>query len=826
MLLLLEVLTLDAEKALHAVASGEPVNETVNAFLAPSIQSKLDKELSTWFPSPGAPHAALLLSWAAILTLAGRHSDASGHALRATEGGTLAALRDLSSPLGLQPAAADMAGSIVYSTVCTVLTAFRLEPTSMSPQQAQQAVEMLCNTFSHHPTLCDSFWMDQEALTHQSISHFLDSVADLFPAYPLPMLRMLTALAAGTGPSAAAAAYLYLNSNTTLTWLHELPNPAISIHPENPTALITTDELDLPGADGLTLYTNVTGDILPIGSETGICAAWPVWAPGTDLASGALHAVRWNLPLEADTRPWALLCRAFDALRTIQITETSTMTTTNISNISPSGASGFKPAAFGTGASLSTASAAALLELEASVGFLATLCCGDPGSTAIHVLRFEAPAIGIMAMEADVEECGRDVIALACQTITTLASASHFSSISQTTITHCLKLCSAFAPAAAGRVADQLLGALGITPLDVSMAARAPGSPPDAPVLRQLVIAEGVIGRYAATQALLNLLISLLQASCPAPSLATLVSFVVQRIAPEINHARYEDQAERWQLAERCLTVIRQALIAAPSDLNLAKPSLSHSGVRSNLNTDSHFSEQQLQNFGPIAAAVAAVLQSESGTAACLLPLLPPDASTLEEKSNSVDYWLESQVEAAEKCCIAWLRLIPVLLPPWAPAGAAGTAHLAPGAFLRNPGDGGNPAAATLLSFLAYPFFGSREIALVVGALHCFIHAATALDAPPDTLLLLLPQDGGNKGTIAAAAKVALASGLDSSMASSCPLLFGATCDVLADAVGQHPSLANALLLDASIEYGNGKVRNVVLLLICMKKSQFCSSQL
>ena len=45
MLLLLEVLTLDAEKALHAVASGEPVNETVNAFLAPSIQSKLDKAL-------------------------------------------------------------------------------------------------------------------------------------------------------------------------------------------------------------------------------------------------------------------------------------------------------------------------------------------------------------------------------------------------------------------------------------------------------------------------------------------------------------------------------------------------------------------------------------------------------------------------------------------------------------------------------------------------------------------------------------------------------------------------------------------------------------
>lgn len=791
---------MDAEKALQAVATGEAVNESVNAFLAPSIQSKLDSELRTWFPGPAVPHSAILLAWAAILTLAGRHTDAAPHATRATEAGALGALRDLSSPQGLQPAAADMGGTIVYSTVCTVLTAFGLDPCSMAPQQAQQAVDMLCNIFSHHPSLCDSFWTDQNALTNQPISHFLDSLADLFPAYPLPMLRLLTALAAGTGPSAAAAAYFYLNSNTTLTWLHELPHPAISVHPGDPTAVLTTDEIDLPGADGLTLYTNVTGDVLPIDPETGVCAAWPVWAPGADPTSGALHAVRWRLPSEADTRPWALLCRAFDALRTVQ---------PQLSNGSAlAGVNSNPPAAVHTQLMLShpstntnthtnTTTVAALLELEATLGFLAALCCGDPGSTAIHVLRFEAPAIGVMAMETDVEDCGRDVIALACQTITALASAPLYPSTSPTTLTHCFKLCSAFTPAASGRVADQLLGALGITPLDMSMAARASGSPPDAPVLRQLLAAEGALGRYPATHALLNLLISLLQAACPAPSLATLVSFVVQRIAPELNHWRFEDQAERWQLAERCLTVMRQALIAAPCDLVAAAAS---GGAADG-------------ECGPIAGAVIAVLQSESGTAACLLPLLPPDASALEAQSNSVDYWLESQVEAAEKCCVAWLRLVPVLLPPW---DTAGTAHLAPGAFLRSPVDGGNPAAATLLSFLAYPFFASREIALVVRAMHCFIGAATATGAPPDALVLLLPQDGTYKGVVAAAAKRALAHALETSMASSCSSLFGATCDVLAAAVARHPSLANALFFDAGLDAANGKVRRQDYVACCL----------
>ena len=806
-LLLLEVLALDVDKALQVIAQGAgPINETTNAFLAPAVKDEINNELRGWYPAPSAPHATIVLVWAAVLTLAGQHEDAAQHASKATEANALGALCDVTSPEGLQPAAVDMAGTIVYSAACTVLTAFTLDPCSgaMSPQQAQQAIEMLCNIFSHHPALCDSFWTgnnrqdqgDQTLLANQPIRSFLDSLSSLFPAYSIPLLRLLTALAAGTGPTAAAAAYSYFSRSTELTWLHQLPHPAIAADPENALGVVTTAELDLPGAKGLTLYTHVVGKVLAsLDSATGVCGAYPVWVPGwsgstTPASSAAMHAVRWHLPAEVDTRPWALLCRTFGAVHALQ----ENCTTIN-----------------------STIFEAALLEVHASLGFIAEVCSKDPGATAVHILRFEVPSPSLsgvggggvggsggidnnpMSSSTSTTTTGRDIISLACQTIATLADlsslsqpSSSFSSVISSTLTSCFKLCTAFAPVAAGRVANELLGALGITPLDVSIAARSPASPPDAPLVTKIVAAEGAAARYPATGALLQVVISLLQAGCPSPSLAPLVSFVLQRIAPELNHHwKYENPAERWLLAERCLTIVRQALLVAPSSSKDSSANISTSNA--------------------IVDAVTAVLQSDSGVTACVLPLLPPDAAVLEVQSHSADYRTTSQVEAAEKCCIAWLRLIPVLLPPNRHSNIYNTSTtnnnnglspflLAPAAFLCSGSGGRRPPAAILLSFLAYPYFAAREKALVVRAMHCFVVAASIV-VPEMPLLPLLPEKGAG---MAPAAKAALVDALAPSIARSCEPLFEATCDVLAAAVMKHPSLVDALFFESALEDGHG----------------------
>ncbi len=797
-LLLLEVLALDVDKALQVIARGEgPIKETTNAFLAPSTQNEINNELRTWYPASSAPHAAIILVWAAVLTLADKHEEAFEHAAKATGANALGALRDLSSPQGLQPAAVDMAGTIVYSAACTVLTAFTLDPCNgMSAQQAQQAVDMLCNIFSHHPALCDSFWngnhdtqghqngvTSEPLLANQPIRSFLDSLSSLFPAYPLPLLRLLTALTAGSGPTSAAAAFFYLSSNTELTWLHQLPHPAIAASSENALEVVTTTELDLPGTSkGLTLYNGVVGEVLTsIDSTTGMCGAWPVWIPGwSGSSAAAVHAVKWHLPAEVDTRPWTLLCRSFGALRAVQ----EHRQTAN-----------------------SSIAEAALLELDASLSFLAAVCSRDPGATAIHILRFEAPSGtngsgggsnggSSHGMGAAHSTTGRDVISLACQTIGTLAdlsvslsSSTVSTTVSSTLLTSCFKICTAFASVAGGRVTTELLGALGITPLDVAAFARSPASPPEAPILKKLISSEGATANYPSIQAILQLLISLLQAGCPSPALAPLVSFVLQRIAPEINHWKYENNAEKWLIAERCLTVVRQALLVAPN----------YNHLQDQVDGDS------TMNTNAILAAVTAVLQSDSGVTACLFPLLPPDAAVLEAQSNSADCRTTSQVEAAEKCCIAWLRLIPVLLPPNNNGNNGTSSLLAPTAFLCARLDASRPPAAILLSFLAYPYFAAREKALVVRAMHCFVHSASSI-VPDMPLLPLLPEDCG--AGVAPAAKAALVDALAASIASSCEPLFEATCDVLAAVVMKHPSLVDALFFESNLERTNGGKEN------------------
>lgn len=161
-----------------------------------------------------------------------------------------------------------------------------------------------------------------------------------------------------------------------------------------------------------------------------------------------------------------------------------------------------------------------------------------------------------------------------------------------------------------------------------------------------------------------------------------------------------------------------------------------------------------------------------------------------------------------EDCCIEWHRLLPVLLP----AGNA-DARLAPGAFFRpcaapaagslGAGSdaataGATSAAAVLLSYICYPYYGSSERALVMRSMHCLATAAAAA-APGAVFAVLLPQESPEAG-VASAARAAIAAAFSPDAAAATPQLMAAACDALVAAVQFHPSLLDALLFPCGLE--------------------------
>ncbi len=173
-----------------------------------------------------------------------------------------------------------------------------------------------------------------------------------------------------------------------------------------------------------------------------------------------------------------------------------------------------------------------------------------------------------------------------------------------------------------------------------------------------------------------------------------------------------------------------------------------------------------------------------------------------------VDSRSPEEVAAVEDCCIEWHRLLPVLLPAGNP-----DARLAPGAFFRPcaaPASGGlgagsdaatagaTSAAAILLSFISYPYFGSSERALVMRSMHC-LAAAAATAAPGAVFAVLLPQESPEAG-VASAARGAIAAAFSPAAAAATPQLVAAACDALVAAVQYHPSLLDALLFPCGLE--------------------------
>lgn len=671
------------------------------------------------------------------------------------------------------------------------------------------------------PRLCESFWLDPDSVLHLPIYHFMQGLGALFPALPTPLLHILTALTAG--PDAAAASNSYLAQLPALTCLHQLPDPAITEDANGAGTAVTDQELPLPGSTALTLPAGAVGEVLPCPDG----AAAVAWTCPPEVDPACLQLVRWRVPLAEGTAHWVQLCRAFEALSIAR-----------------------------SAAAAPATAAAALAELQAALGFFAAVCRSDP-ATGADLLHVEVPAGdaafgGYDGVGGAGAVRGPDLLRLATQGAAALVELDPLPDSAVDALASCMAICTSLAATMPGRVLEEVLQALGVSPLELSMAS-APASltsAVDIPLLRRLLAAEAARGAYAATHALLHLVLVLLQAGAPSPATSVLLSFVLQRIMPELPQWRFTARHQRWRLTTTCLHIVRQALLAAPPGAAGAA------------------GEAGGEAAGTLGAAVSAVLKYDAAMAGCLLSLLPPDAATLEVRwfttvlagsqgkpiphewicrinecvppaftlfmgrhyhtrtaalplhtgqlertfSEFVALWVQAmcrdwrlaaEVQAAEESCVGWLRLLPVLLPPASPA-----AMLAPTSFLRNPPTGGGARcpAAVLLSYLCYPSFDSRERALVVRALHCLSTAAAA-SAPDAALVALLPQDQAAAGGVAPAARAAVVHALTPGAVAACRDGFGAACDLLAGAVQYHPSLVEALMFPCALEaQGNGKV--------------------
>ncbi|PRW56624.1 Nucleoporin NUP188 like isoform B [Chlorella sorokiniana] len=754
-LLLLEML--DVDKVLAALAAEQPIDEAAYVFAAPDVKQRVNTELASWWPSASAAHSPVLLAWAAVLCLI-RRSGADGgrsgaaaeweqHARVAHETDALGTLCQLTTHAGLQPNAAEMFNNIVISAMSAAFAAFNFSPAALPLPQLELVARILANLFRDQAALCEGFWAG-DRLTDEPLRHFLDDLRGLYPAFPTLLHTLLAALSATADSAASANAYLAQLHG--LACLHVLPDQAIEEECNEDGDVYAQQPIPLPGARSLTLPQGVLGEVLPL--PEGLSSIDGLWAlpPGEDIEH--VQLIRWRLSLPDGAGQWILLCRLAEALALVQAPPTGT----------PAGAARL---------------AAELEELSTGLRLLATFCSKDP-QTALELLHVELPT-----SSAAEGLRGPDLLTLAVQAVAVLAAQPDPPTA---VIGDCLTICAALAEGIPGRVVQELLSLCGVSPAHA--AAAAAGQAVDVPLLSRLLAAEGATGRYPATQAFLRLLTTLVSAASPAPALQALVVWVLLRLLPEHRHWRYALRAERWRLAGLCLRLVRLALLSAPSP-------------------EAEGSEAAAAEGGSaIAAAVAAVLRYDVGMSACLLVALPHHAEQLERAG--VDSRSPDEVTAVEECCIEWHRLLPVLLP----AGNA-DARLAPAAFFRPcaaPAAGGlgagadaaaagaTSAAAILLSYISYPYFGSGERALVMRSMHC-LAAAAATAAPGAVFAVLLPQESPEAG-VASAARGAIAAAFSPEAAAATPQLMAAACDALVAAVQYHPSLLDALLFPCGLE--------------------------
>lgn len=465
--------------------------------------------------------------------------------------------------------------------------------------------------------------------------------------------------------------------------------------------------------------------------------------------------VRWEMQWPEGTAHWVLLCGAFETLKEAQ------------NHI----------LLYGNSGEYHHVVKKALEHISKTLEFFFSLSCHNI-KTAFELLHVEAPI-----EENGLLERGPDIISLATSTLSSIPDLIKIAP--EATLEASAKaLCvmKIYAPHAPGRVVTEVRRALGLDTLlclseayvGKALSGKTNGRK-FVMSLQLLVETEQKIGKYYATQSFVELMRLLLRNSNNFDSILPCVEYILSYVVPRMMHWRFLREDDRWNLAKSFIDIVRSTVLS--------------------------LEELDGNSFTKYDKDITALIQN-------IMWLLPPDCKTLEgmaQYRSSLD-----EVEGAEKCVIAWLRLIPILLHPK----VSNTMSMDLSLHLFQGGS--SSVASILLSFLTYMYFGTRERALVVEALNCFAKEAL-LSAPEFPIATLLaPQLMDSSDHVAQyssnAACVVLRQCLSLGIARSCPYLFGSVCNVLITAVKGHPSLLDALFFPSCLEKldsdseGKGKI--------------------
>ena len=193
-----------------------------------------------------ALHALVILGWIVALQLAAKLAEAKedadalakvdnalrhreSHAARAFEAGAFDALlhvllRDERTEMKVE-AHATPYKSVVVDFVAGIVTAFDVRPLTLPSSTLDVLVGILSAAFAGQTDLCNQLW-DAHDDSFIPLRHFLNDCANMFPAFPMPFVRLLSSLA--DGHDGARAALQMLNRRKELACVHSTHDPAIS----------------------------------------------------------------------------------------------------------------------------------------------------------------------------------------------------------------------------------------------------------------------------------------------------------------------------------------------------------------------------------------------------------------------------------------------------------------------------------------------------------------------------------------------------------------------------------------------------------------------
>lgn len=321
-------------------------------------------------------------------------------------------------------------------------------------------------------------------------------------------------------------------------------------------------------------------------------------------------------------------------------------------------------------------------------------------------------------------------------------------------LSSCFKVLSFIVPYSPNRVFNALASGLEISTVQLRLSRTLP-SGSALPMFDQMMAswASGNTDAYDSVLQLFQLVSVFLQTMYgPIDNVVSLALGMTRVAVPYI--ACQTGGKQKWNLAAACITIVRHSLQVQGHD------------------SDAFTLEKEVLRM--------------------IYPLLPPNSKHILH-----DVHHQEEAEAIEKCCVKWLRLVPVLL-----AGSSKTISTSSQGensdagklfnedYLFTSVDGVSPSpAATLLSYLSYPYFCSEDKAEAVRSISFLLNFDSKVP-----ITAFLPKNGARLSLFEPC--MVIANAVNSESPTHEDSLFGAACDVLCASVLYHPTLAVLLLPD------------------------------